>query len=889
MLGQSRMRLPGRSFCSGFCCSIILVLYLPVSRLSPWWVALVVTALLALWTYLACTGGKWDGLSSCGTATGRVLSGLISGFIWVSSAVLIMQEQQFEGDTRVEALVSGRITGIPHTDTLRVRFDMLADPGTLCALDQMPCRVRVSWYRPYPEILPGQRWSLMLRVKAARGLANPGGFDYERWLFAKGIHATAYVRNSKLNALQQANNALPDWRGKVSRVRLNVAERIASLSQHPLSALVVALTVGIREQVPEHTYDTLRQTGTAHLLAISGMHVAMLAAACFAMGKLLWNAVLSLLDHWRWSRFSRIKTAALLQLQSANSEHFCSAVAVTGAAFYAVLAGFTLPTQRALIMVLLYFLIRLQRQFVPPALPLLVALAFVLVLDPFAPLLPGLWLSFGAVAGLMWLGGGRVGRSPMYRSDSVAYPDCRFGSTLYSAMATRLGQYVRQPVRLQIGLSVLLLPATLALFDQASLISPLANLLAIPVIAFAVLPLSLLALVCLYTVPVMAGLLLAASVSLLEALMGYLDWLAESPIASVSTAGPGMVALGLALLASVLSVKPAGGGLRWLCIPLAIPLTFPLLVPALPGSLPALIAGPSYRQNGFRVHVLDVGQGLSVIVETARHSLVYDTGPKIGRHLTSAEAAVVPFLQTLDISAPDLLVISHSDSDHASGAAYLQRLWPALAVISSHEQLEKMKQKTSEYPARPCVAGMRWQWDGVDFEILQPLDSGFAAFGDNDGSCVLLISTGRTRVLLPGDIEAKAEQVLLYDSALLERLKRAPGLDSGSGDVNSGLELLVAPHHGSDTSSSAALVEQLRPASVVYSVGAGNRFGFPHEAVQMRYKLWGTNAYRTDFDGALRFSFDESGLILPVEGFRHRHRRLWRVSPERAGLSAAGR
>lgn len=571
--------------------------------------------------------------------------------------------------------IAGRVVGLVERDGRRQRFLFQVESGTHGGREvALPRRIRLSLYDNL-EVAPGERWRWQVKLRRPRGFANPGTFDYERWLFVNRIGATGYVRDAQ--SAERLEPAAGQW-------RTAIAARVAALVEGPAAGLLRGLATGDRRGISDAQWELLRVTGTAHLMAISGLHIGLVAGlGLFATG------------------FLRRRLAPHAPLAWPPLAGLALATA------YGALAGFTLPVQRALAGAAVLLCALACRRAVASGHAFGLALTLVLLLDPLAPLGAGFWLSFGAVAAILYL---LAGRRPQR-------------STLHRA------------VRVQLGLFVLLAPLTAVVFGQVPVVSPLANAVAIPLFGFAVVPL-VLAGVVLLAWPAASAKLFAAAGWLLERLLACLEWLAGlDPGVTPALPGAGAVALALVGLLAVAAPRAVPGCALapWLLLPAAWP----------------MIAGPS-GPPPLAVHFLDVGQGSAIVVETASHTLVYDAGPRFGSS-DAAAMVVVPFLETRG-RRPGEIMISHGDSDHAGGLATLHGRYPDARVSG----------RTRRYDASDC-AGRRWQWDGVHFAVLHPPVTD--PHTNNNASCVLSITHGKHSVLLTGDIEAEGEARLLRDKS----------------------------------------------------------------------------------------------------------------------------
>lgn len=691
------------------------------------------------------------------------LLALVLAAAWTTALATHLLAQRLPATAdNTQMQLQGNIEGLPETDHGRTRFEFVTH--------NVPHRLRVSWYGEHPPLHPGDCWRLKLKVHAPHGSLNPGGFDYETWLWRKRIGATAYVRDAK--PCEQTHAAL------VSHWRQTIAQKINhALIGHPMNGVVRALSVGERSGISNAQWRVLRQTGTSHLVAISGLHIGLVAA------------LILLLARWLAPRLPGGRRVPAVVVGAG-----ASACAAGG---YALLAGFGLPAQRALVMLVVVLgAIILRRRTAPSHLLALAGLA-VLTLDPFAVLAPGFWLSFGAVAWILYLMRARTGARPWAAWLSL------------------------QPA-LVLGLA----PLTLFWFGQASLAAPIANAVLIP--AFVVVVPAVLCTVALMLVWPAWG--IPALHWLADGLQyGWsgLQFLAHVPAAFVTLPQPGIPALVLALLGVGLLLAPRGVPGRWLGVVVLLPL---FVGPAAP------------PQGSFRLTVLDVGQGLSAVVRTADHALLFDAGPRYPTGFDAGEALVLPYLRARGIQRLDRFIVSHADIDHRGGAAAVR----AGIAVDINEGARTH---------RPCHAGEQWTWDGVRFAILHP-DS--TTWQGNNGSCVLRVSAAGGAALLTGDIEAPAEQFLVQTQ-------------------NVAADVLVAPHHGSATSSTPVFIDAVAPQYVLVPAGWHNRWGFPRPVVVARYREHGVSLLQTGKSGAISVDFDaHTGIGTPVR-WRQERKRFWHL------------
>jgi competence protein ComEC len=680
--------------------------------------------------------------------------------------------------------VRGSIADVPVSRGEFTRFAFDIDAGHTAR--RLPRRVRLSWYGKAPPLAYGERWQLTVRLKRPHGLRNPGTFDYETWLVQNAIRALGYVRDMPGN-----RRLAPSAGAWLSGTRQHVAAALGSAGYRH-GALLSALTTGLRSGMSDAQWRVLRATGTSHLFAISGLHIGLVAM----LGHLLCSVC------WRYGK---------VFTKSVSRARFAACGALSCAFCYAALAGFSVPTQRALIMLAVLLLGVFAARGVRPGASLGAAMIAVLSLDPWSPLSSGFWLSFGAVAAIAWLLAGRVS----LRGKAAAF------------------------ARVQYGLALLLAPLTLWFFQQAPLLGAAANALAVPVVSVVTVPSALGGLA-------WAGVFSQFDNPLLHLADTSLDllWMLLTPASewqhaqwappAVSWLAVTFAAAGVALLTAPRSPVP-----RYLGVFLLAPLSFPVL------------DRPPHA--AFDITVLDVGQGLAVVIETQHRVLLYDAGVKLSPTYDMGGDVVLPFLRWRGRRRVDKLLVSHADNDHAGGVATVAAGVKVAQILTSvPDALPSLR------AAHQCVAGSRWRWDGVLFEILHP-PAGWPG-RRNDKSCVLRVSTGSRAVLIPGDIERPAERLLAGSPATLRA------------------DVLLVPHHGSDTSTTARLLTRVQPAYAVISAGYRNRFGFPHRHVCARLRARKIKILTTATSGAVAFRVGPVAVSVPV---RHRRieRRFWHHTP----------
>jgi len=705
------------------------------------------------------------------------------GWIWLHAATRLANDLPAEIEGQDLAL-QGCIATLPERSAAALRFGL----DVTAAAPRVPRFVELTWYEPLRSLQAGDCIAATVRLRARRGFANPGGYDYEAQLLARGVGATGYVRE-----LEPSRPSRRPWRYALVVVREWLGTRIeTSVGPQPALGVIKGLAIGDRQSLTVEQWRTLAATGTSHLMAISGLHVGIVAGLAAWFGR-------------------RSVALRVMRQRCIPGQDVAAVCALLAASLYAALAGFAVPTQRALVMLAIYLLARLARRHVAPSATLACAAVAVLVIDPFAPLSPGAWLSFGAVAAILWGLSGRPVRSPRH----------------YAFL------------RVQGSITMGLLPLLVVAFGLVSLVAPLANLGAIPFFSLLIVPLVLIGTLLAACSLELGSAVLGVAATLLDRSWPALEWLATSPFATLHVAEPGAAVLAALTVTALLAVAPVPWPVRTLaCV----------------GAAALLLRTPAPVPEGtLEVAVLDVGQGLAVVVRTQTHTLVYDTGPAFRSGRDTGELVVLPYLHAFGVRRIDRLILSHGDLDHVGGVEAVTSAMFVGTLIAGPSVVER------DRPIERCKRGDAWHWDGVHFRFLHPVTSDKKADRDNDTSCVLEIAVGTERVLLTGDIEARAEQQIV-DRALARSAT-----------------VLVAPHHGSRTSSSQRFVAATRPQVVVFSAGHRNRWGFPLADVEQRWRDAGSLTLRTATSGAVLVRIDRSG-ITRLEEFRRVHRRYWRAS-----------
>ncbi|HEU0231563.1 MAG TPA: DNA internalization-related competence protein ComEC/Rec2 [Burkholderiaceae bacterium] len=704
----------------------------------------------------------------------------------------------------------------------------------------VPSRILVSWSlgkwggpygsgdsRPadFPDLIPGQIWRMALTLKVPHGERNPHGFDYEGHLFARGIRATGSVRGTPRYLRDEPWASLPVV---AERARHVVRKAMRPyLEGRRYGAVQLALAIGDQDSVPSGDWTIFNVTGITHLVSISGSHITMIAALGGVLALRLWP-------------LTRLGGRALAERVPAQVAGAMAALLV--AWVYCLLAGWGVPARRTFVMLAVLACARAARIPLGVSRALCLVLFVVVALDPWAVLASGFWLSFGAV-GILLASGGWSGH-PMTRSTPSRWD--------------RFRQSVGLATRLQLAITAGLTPILAGVFHQVSVISPLVNAYAIPAVELLVTPLSLLtaAAALVPGLDWLAGAFAWLGHGVLASVMAPTVWLAGSPVATFDAAAPPLwvlVSASAGLVIAILSWGFRDGRIAWL-----------LLIPAVwwradrPG------------QGEWRLAALDVGQAGAVVVQTARHALVFDTGLRTGPDSDSGARTILPYLRATGVRRIDALVVSHADIDHAGGARSLLSALPVMQSYSSFDLAAYLRREArllgrpDDLPPLPgamsaCVAGGAWEIDGVHFQFVWPPKGGHAAHDRkrvkrNDRACVLMVRGAHHSMLLTSDVGLAQESALLHAGV-------------------QGVDVVMAAHHGSRHSSGEPFVRAMRARHVIAQAGKWNRYGHPDQGVEARWKSSGATFWRTDRQGAVLVRSESTGLR--VETTRSTQARYW--------------
>lgn len=689
-------------------------------------------------------------------------------------------------------IITGYIASIPDVSEHRTSFlfslETIQFENTISSAHGL---VRLSWQDDQFNLHVGEKWQLPVRLKRIHGTMNPGGFDYEAWSFQEGIRANGYVIS-----INQKNRLLPillsasEVKYPIDQIRQYFRDKIAqNLPASNTSQWITALAIGERRGITSESWQVLRNTGTNHLMAIAGLHIGFMSA--FIYGIVI----------WLWRRIPRL--ALMIPAQ-----HAAGLAALCMALIYSAMAGFSIPTQRACFMFSALLIIVLLRRSVMAWQVWSLALIGVLLMNPLSVLTESFWLSFGSVALIIYGMKGRLAPKGLW---------WKYG-------------------RIQWVIAVGLIPLSIWLFQQCSIVSFIANSIAIPWVGFLVVPFTLLGCFVLLFSAHAGGFILLIADKILQILWVILAYLSYLPWSSWYQVVPNAWSLIPACIGMIVLLLPIGFPGRWL---------------GLIWLLPLILYKPVTPECGeFWFTLLDVGQGLSAVVQTQKHILIFDAGPKLSDSFDMGESVILPFLRTIGTRKVDMLVVSHGDNDHIGGSNAILQQIPVSQIKTSVTQYFSPKYATN------CLRGESWDWENVHFEFVYP---SFDKLGlGNDSSCVLRISAGKQSLLLTGDIEKLAEKYLVNSNSIIAA------------------DIIVAPHHGSKTSGVDEFIKKVNPKIVLFPIGYRNRYHFPHKTVLQKYQDAGVVSYDTASAGAIQYRFGEGEILTPML-YRFTHKHYWNM------------
>lgn len=774
---------------------------------------------------------KWQGVIG--------LCMILAGFSWAGLQAAYRMNQALDPVyEQQDILVMGTVEELPQMQSGRWRFvfnvteaKLKTETGAEETIE-LPRRLLLSWYfknadpQTVPEIKTGQRWSFQVRVKAPHGSVNLHTFDYELWLWSQKIGAVGYVRTAKSAPEPQLLDGerfytnMSQWR---ESVRKDIMQTVTGPRQ---AGLITALTLGDQRAIAQTDWDTFRITGVAHLVSISGLHITMMAWVMYG------------LVGWLWRRSIRLMLKVPAHIVAMLAGLLC-------AALYAWFTGWGIPAQRTVMMLATVVLLRCIGIRWPWYVVWLFIAVVIVTIDPWALLQAGFWLSFIAVGVLFAQSSNHMqNKGEQALAKDLKQLQLMLLRPLWQRLLLKLWENLRELLLVQLRISIALAPLTLLLFQQVSVIGLVANMFAIPWVTFLMVPLSLLGIIFrpLWHMASWAG----------EVLLSILDWFSSLPMAVIYGAVPPLLLTLIAMIGAIVMVLPQ---LKWWWRCSGVLLLIPVFLwqPKTPA------------QGEFEAMFLDVGQGSAVLIRTANHALLYDTGPKYSEESDAGSVLVVPALRALGVSL-DKIVISHADTDHAGGlnSVWLNHPQADLFYTAEDKVIFENEARSVLGERRNCIAGLRWQWDGVDFEVLYPFaqEEEHKSVSTNAQSCVLRITTQGDlprAVLLTGDIETKQEAVIVNREQTL--------------GIKISADVLLMPHHGSNSSSSEVFLSAVEPTWAVAQTGYLNRYHHPTPQTVKRYQAQGAQVVNTANCGAAIWRSDVPQEISCAREIRARY---WR-------------
>lgn len=732
-------------------------------------------------------------------------------------------------------LVRGTIATIVKQQNKAFRYNFMVSHWQNEALSK-PFYIRLNWQKPSTTLLQGQKWQFLVRLKPAHGLANSGSFNYKTWLLHNEIVATGYVKHDAAQVTKkgiQLNNLLlsnsTTWRQKMY---LKIK---ASLADKPLAGLLLALGFGERGELTKQQWHVLLSTATIHLIAISGLHIGIVAFFSLKLFRIFFD-ILPLHEI-----FTGKQTSKLMQLNIYYLPVFLSCIL---AWYYAYLAGYSIPTLRALVMLFLYWLLRRSASQVSLIRWFFLTILVILLLWPLSLLSASFWLSVSALTIIFLTSSYLLNTVENNNAQAIYQRELAANNSKvkFSVLAvllkikSRVLQWGKTLLIIQLSLTVCMLPIAALLNYQLPLVAFFANVFAVPMMSISTIPLTLFSVIALPINDTLSLFFLHLANTSMELVWQWLSYLSEIEWAQIMISQAQLLFIFLLIIVSIFMAYCRFNN--------TISLT-------LTGFLVILYLLNQVKddETKWQLSALDVGHGLAVIIEKNKRVFLYDTGANYPSGFNMAEAAIVPYLKSRGVNAIDGIIASHNDNDHVGGLSVLREHFPIKRVIANDFNL---------MPNSFCLPGSSFTWQGLSFDMLSPQ----GLVGDkNDDSCVVLLSDGVHRVLLPGDISTKAER------RLISRVDTKSRLNS---------DVLIAPHHGSKSSSSGRFLDAVSPRYAIFSAGYLNQWNMPSEQILQRYQLQDIITFNTAELGMVTFEF--SALAIEPVTFKEDIEPYWFVN-----------
>jgi competence protein ComEC len=734
--------------------------FIAASFTSLLWTSLpsiVITILLLIFTCLII--GKYQHLGC-----------FMLGIVWMASVGHWQYTLQLSSEqTSQPVQIIGKVSSLVIADQ-NIRFNL-----NVTQIDHQHLffdrTFRLSWRDPLWQVQQGQQVKLLVKVKPPHGLANEAGFNYQQWLFSEGITATGYVKPHVDNQL------LVD----IKTIRQALLNKMLAFDL-PHSSWLAALTFGFRGLLQPQDWHLVQKTGVAHLIAISGLHLALVASLSYVLIAWMGGGLISRFHSLHYINLHKV--AMLLTLFSTFA--------------YSALAGFGLPTLRAWLMLLLFSTFFLRNKHLGTKSLILLALTGFVVLFPLSIFGLSFWLSFAAVIIICFV----FWRWPVKKDG-------------FSLMALLSGM-----LKVQVCLTVMMLPLVAWQFSYISTVSPAVNLIAVPIVTMVLVPICIMAVICLALKPDWALELFSVADLLVSYGLIFLDFALKLDGAYFNLAVfPPLVWFSVFLFVLCGCLPSFWLNKKYLCLFL-LPLASYVLSP---------------QTNTWQIDILDVGQGVSVLISKNNRVIIYDVGASYPSGFNMADSVLLPILQARGLSKVDLVFISHGDNDHAGSLPQLLKGIQVTQVLTNQDS---------------CQQGLDMDWQGLSIKALWPDNA--LKYNNNNGSCVIKISDMSHSILLPGDIDKSIERQLF--DLHPEQLQA---------------DILLAPHHGSNTSSSLDFIQTVSAKYVIFSQGFMNRWRFPRQEVVDRYLSYKPVLLSTSSSGQVSFQIEyNSTAAITVKTFR---------------------